>query len=874
MIARPDPLLFDAAGNLTRVIDSEGNAIITEYNRRGEKIAMNDPDMGHWTYRYNVLGELISQISQTGARQQVVNMTYDVLGRITSKDVVGSSANDTTWTYDDQANGIGLPGTVSIADYAQTYHYDNLSRPVTTDTRIGLDNFSQTQHYDNLGRVYQIDYPKNGLSIIRHYNQYGYLHQVTDAANDTVYWQGNETNADGAFIRSTLGNGRVVQKAYDSQSGRLYNITTDNNVQNLHYEFDAIGNIKQRQDIFRNSTETFRYDALNRVTESLLTINGIETQRQNTYYDALGNITEKEGRIYRYDSTRPHAVTQVGNQTLNYDANGNLSFDSSGRNFTWTYDNKPDRITQGNIQRLFDYGPDRARYRQRHITNSDPQSTTLYVGGLFEQIKEGANTRYRHYIKVGDQTIATVIQYEGAGTQTRYLHRDHLGSVASITDELGNVLEQNDYDAFGQRRPITGNINDPFPVSIEPRGYTGHEHLDDLGIIHMNGRIYDPSIGRFLSADTFIQFPNNQQSLNRYSYVLNNPLSYTDPSGHLVFGVIGAFLGKALGGYLAGTAFGTAVGSTIATAVGYSVALGVTTGLASMAQGGSFAEGFKTGAISGALFSVAVGIADSIGMTAISGLEGVTVQRVIVTGIAGGASSEISGSSFGSGFAGAAFSSALGGKIKSLAGGSPAAGTIMSAVVGGTASALAGGSFANGALSGAFQYVVARGNSGVIRSASSNNSGGNSLNVDPHKLMAELRTYPEIQAIELKVGKFTLNEGYGPKGGSGYSSQGNTIYWGNGDVVGTLYYTTLPGYIDDYANSLPDYGDSFINSYPSTGSMSARRFLVHEMYHAIDGVSDMEYLFSKAKAEGFAIRNANKFMWNNFRKPARDPRRH
>ena len=65
------------------------------------------------------------------------------------------------------------------------------------------------------------------------------------------------------------------------------------------------------------------------------------------------------------------------------------------------------------------------------------------------------------------------------------------------------------------------------------RGFTGHEHFDQVGIIHMNGRIYDPEIGRFLQADPMIQDPYDTQSLNRYSYVMNNPLSYTDPSGYL-----------------------------------------------------------------------------------------------------------------------------------------------------------------------------------------------------------------------------------------------------------------------------------------------------------------------------------------------------
>ena len=74
------------------------------------------------------------------------------------------------------------------------------------------------------------------------------------------------------------------------------------------------------------------------------------------------------------------------------------------------------------------------------------------------------------------------------------------------------------------------------PLGETRRGFTGHEHLDNVGLIHMNGRVYDPVLGRMLSADPFVQFPADTQSFNRYAYVHNNPLSFTDPSG---FGLLG-----------------------------------------------------------------------------------------------------------------------------------------------------------------------------------------------------------------------------------------------------------------------------------------------------------------------------------------------
>jgi RHS repeat-associated protein len=115
--------------------------------------------------------------------------------------------------------------------------------------------------------------------------------------------------------------------------------------------------------------------------------------------------------------------------------------------------------------------------------------------------------------------------------ETLYLHRDHLGSVAEITRDNGNWVESMAYDVFGKRVNASTWAGPAALPANTPRGYTGHEQLDDIGLIHMNGRVYDPDLGRMISADPFVQAPRYSQSFNRYSYVFNNPLAYTDPSG-------------------------------------------------------------------------------------------------------------------------------------------------------------------------------------------------------------------------------------------------------------------------------------------------------------------------------------------------------
>ncbi|MBO4740509.1 MAG: hypothetical protein J5605_02570 [Bacteroidales bacterium] len=123
------------------------------------------------------------------------------------------------------------------------------------------------------------------------------------------------------------------------------------------------------------------------------------------------------------------------------------------------------------------------------------------------------------------------------GTTTPYyVETDHLGSIINLFDASGTKQFSATYDAWG-KQTITKNA-----MGLT-RGYTGHEHWNQFGLIDMNGRFYDPLIGRFLSPDPYVQAPYNLQNFNRYSYCLNNPLKYTDPTGEFWHIVIGAVVG-------------------------------------------------------------------------------------------------------------------------------------------------------------------------------------------------------------------------------------------------------------------------------------------------------------------------------------------
>jgi RHS repeat-associated protein len=242
-----------------------------------------------------------------------------------------------------------------------------------------------------------------------------------------------------------------------------------------------------------------------------------------------------------------------------------------------------------------------------------------------------------------------------------YLHKDHLGSIDTISDANGDIKQKLYFDAWGKKQVInTGNyaanlgsfstITLAQLLDITPRGFTGHESVDHADIIHMNGRIYDPTLGRFLQADPFIQAPKNSQSYNRYAYVLNNPLSYTDPSGYnfikkywrvIVAAVVTYVTAGAAGGWAASWGFG-AVGT-----MGNAIAAGAMTGFIGGAVATGSLKGALTGAFTGAVFGAIGG--------QIHGAEGTssawsTGEQMFAHASAGGVLSVVQGGKFGHGF--------------------------------------------------------------------------------------------------------------------------------------------------------------------------------------------------------------------------------
>ena len=525
---------YDPLGKLLTTTDASGNVVSATYDTRGRKISSSDPDMGTWSYSYDTLGELVSQ---TDAKGQTTTFAYDKLGR----KVLHTEPDMTSrWVYDEAWMGIGRLSAEEItagpgAGFERSFGYDSLGRPNQVSTSTGDENvYSFWAAYDANGRLSTNTYP-SGFVAQYSYNSLGYSNQLADGTSHQVHWTLNALDAEQHITQETAGNGVVTTRSFSATTGRLLTIAAGNGnlVQNLSYTYDSIGNLLTRVDSNTNLSESATYDALNRMLSATIASNIAPVK--NFSFDALGNLTTKSDvGTYTYPtpgSSHPHAVSSISggviSTTFTYDPNGN-ELTGNGRATTWTSYNKPASITQGSSTISFLDDPEHQRFQQ--VT---AQGTTLYIDGFGAraEVVRGSSSQSNEYLTVGNVMVGVRSSVGGTAT-TSYFHTDHLGSISVITDQNGSVLQRLSYDAWGKTR-FANSADDPTDsiTSVTTRGFAAQKEVSVSGLVHLNGRVYDPTLGRMTSADPTVPDPLNAQAWNRYSYVGNDPLTFTDPNG-------------------------------------------------------------------------------------------------------------------------------------------------------------------------------------------------------------------------------------------------------------------------------------------------------------------------------------------------------
>jgi RHS repeat-associated protein len=591
---------YNAAGQQTQATYG-GNSVTTEYDTWGRKSKFNDPSNGEYRYEYDAFGRTKKTISPKG--EKVYN--YNTFGQLISQTEYstidsGETTNKTiSFTYSDKGLITLKSGIVKGQNFSTAFTYDLQGRLISTVENSNGKIFSQKGlTYDSNGRM--ISYEKElqssdittKVSVENVYSGWnGALSQIKDKSSGKILWQLNGVNEKGQVLQSKLGAVNI-NNTYDA-NGFLTSINHSSAVKpgilQISYSFDGIKNeLKNRTTSGDfNIVESFDYDDNNRLINWTNAVTGIKPASIRNVYDVKGRILEND-QIGMMKFENSAKIYQPTGMTLNTQGEQNYSGDLI-QSITFNENNDPVQITGEKSRIKFDYGLGSMRQRVDIVRLKNPigggggeppisefsvlESSNLDVpiwqnifaiyyneDNSFEVVRNRTTGQEKHIIYIEGSPYESNIVYLKDFAETtgsyKFLHKDYIGSILAISDEAGNKVEQRHFDAWGNfthlqigNNPITTDKSAIAAATLLiDRGYTSHEHFMDVGIIHMNGRIYDPLLRRFLNADDNIQDPSNTQNYNKYGYVMNNPMMYNDPNGEFWWWLAGAIAGGYING--------------------------------------------------------------------------------------------------------------------------------------------------------------------------------------------------------------------------------------------------------------------------------------------------------------------------------------
>ena len=574
----------DAAGHRTSVSSPNFGTVAFTHTALGELLTRTDARSKKTTYAHDKLGRLVAATDADG----VSRWTYDGMHgtgllarrcRAATANANCANVGEYRETFAWNADARLAKRTTEIADGAATRTYVHAH---------GYLGDGDPNIHD--GRLATVTYP-SGLTVRREYNARGYLAKLVDAATNTALETYAAQDAHGNVTAETYGNGAATTRTFQTGAPRLAGVRTvlgAATLQDNAYRWRSNGILGQRTAPGRE--ETFVHDDLNRLLTATAkrTAPGAAPRTLTTAYgaDRLGNHTDLKSSVAadpqvtmieygkRANAKAPglDAVTgaTIGGvaTTLKYDAAGNVThYDretdddnktGDGRFVVWDARNLAAAVTEGasaattspTAREEFRYGPSGSRYLRTSTWQPPANSLggtatrrarTFHAGGFEEtHVAAGDRTSVITRTRVTDNVVHVRERHRAgdqlaAGTEGfEYPHRDHLGSVEAVS-AAGPVLALA-YDPYGARRAADWSraLTDAESAAlsdVQPRGFTGHEHLARVGLIHANGRLYDPRLGRYLSPDPVVSDPTSSQDWNGYSYVANSPLSFTDPTG-------------------------------------------------------------------------------------------------------------------------------------------------------------------------------------------------------------------------------------------------------------------------------------------------------------------------------------------------------
>jgi RHS repeat-associated protein len=531
--------------------DSMGRLLFEKIPEQSATI--NDGSGTYWTTKYTYT-DYNAVATRQDARGVITTYSYDDLRRMTqvSYNVAGASGVATTptvtYSYDntDGSATKGLLLSVSISGQSsESYSYDSDNRLSGLTRTIGTRSYTTGYQYTTANQLTQLTYPSNRAVNINH-DSIGRLSSVVNNSDSANYLNEISYNYAGQTTGWTLGSNIAESFGYDSNRLQMTSQTVTQNGQtrmSLSYSYQSAagqmgggstaGNAGQLMSVsgsIGGATESaaYTYDNVGRLVTSNQTSNGVSAQRRFVY-DRWGNRSEVWNATSGGSQIQSVSLEQSGGaptnritsvtegSTLNYsyDSAGNVTNDGV-HSFTYDAENRVVSVDGGSTA---SYSYD---HQNRRIKRTVGSTTTHYVwqgGQVIAEHNGSSGAVITEYIFAGGRMIAR----EGGG-RTFFLY-DRLSVRATITDGQGNIQGRQSHLPFGEELVGTG--------TTDKHRFTSYERDSETGTDYAVNRQHAQSVGRFSRPDPYDGSYNfgDPQSLNRYTYVRNDPVNEVDPLG-------------------------------------------------------------------------------------------------------------------------------------------------------------------------------------------------------------------------------------------------------------------------------------------------------------------------------------------------------